>query len=67
LIKAANSGELLRAAQDSGSRTNDADILLTSKRVSWVASCRRGGGGGELGLGLPAALESKRRRLGWLR
>jgi hypothetical protein len=45
-VKAAKSDELLRAAQDSGSRTNNADILLTSKRVSWVAYCRRGGGGG---------------------
>jgi hypothetical protein len=33
-VKAAKSGDLLRAAQDSGSRTNDADILLTSKCVS---------------------------------
>jgi hypothetical protein len=43
--EAMKSGELLRVAQDFGSRTNDANILLTSKRVSWMVPCRWGGGG----------------------
>jgi hypothetical protein len=45
-VESAKSGEVSRAAQGSGSRTNDANVLLTSKRDSWVAPCRRGGSGG---------------------
>jgi hypothetical protein len=70
--EATKSGELLRAAQDFGSRTNDANILLTSKRVSWMALCRQGSVGDgkqqrrrEARVRDSAVHEKQRRRLGW--
>jgi hypothetical protein len=70
--EATKSGELLRAAQDFGSRTNDANILLTSKYISWMAPCQRGGGGDgkqrrrrEARVRDSAAHEKQGRRLEW--
>jgi hypothetical protein len=68
---AVNSGDGYWATRCAGTSTSGTGGLLTSVRDSWVASRRRSGGEGEEStrwrLGFPAALESKRRRLGCFR